>query len=806
MSTHPLIFHTVHKANHRSLAFNPERIWRYGERIMAPYPQLNRERWHRSVREKLSSRATNAIGQTGVTVTSVTSAAGSSGNIQAVDITQACIMASLELVTKEQPEWKFVAAHALLTKLYKEAALHRHYKAYNDKPYGDFYKLILQMCNLGIYRSELLEAYSPEQIREIGNSIKPDCDYIFDYIGLLTLAERYLATDLEHRTMELPQERYMIIAMYLMHKESANRRVELAKEAYWAMSNLYMTVATPTMANAGKKIAGQLSSCFIDTVYDSLQGIFESNTDVARLGKMGGGIGVYLGKVRARGSDIRGHKNVSSGVIPWIRQLNNTAVSVDQLGTRRGAIAVYLDVFHKDILSFLDLKLNNGDERMRAHDIFHGVCIPDLFMEAVEKREDWHLFCPHEVKRMMDWTDSNGNALGLEDFYDEQHGQGRFRAKYAEAIANLNLPRITLPAIDIMKRILKSQLETGTPYMFYKDTANRANPNKSHGLIYSSNLCTEIMQNMSPTIVEHEELTTQDEQSRITISKVPGDFVVCNLNSIHLARTVPANIMERLIPIQVRMLDNVIDINRIDVLQAQYTNYRYRSIGLGTFGLHHLLALEGIAWESNEAVQYNDAIYEKINYLVIKSSVELAKEKGAYPLFAQSEWENGQYFLDREYTTGTREGKHVTTKQWQKLADQTRTYGIRNAWLIAVAPNSSTSIIAGTTASIDPVYALLSYEEKTTYKIANPAPDLSEKTSKYYKTAFHLDQNWSIRMAAARQRHIDQAQSFNLYVRPDIRAIDFLALHLHAWKAGLKSTYYVRSQALTVEECEVCSS
>ncbi|WP_289357003.1 ribonucleoside-diphosphate reductase subunit alpha [Paenibacillus sp. S-12] len=775
--------HTVHKPNNRSLAFDANRIMRYGERMMAPYPQLDRDRWHRGVLSKLRS-----------------------SSVQASDITQASIMTALELVTKEEPDWKFVAAHSLLTKLYKEAALHRNYKAYPDKPYGDFYKLITRLCDLGIYRQELLEAYTPEQIRELGQSIQAEYDQIFDYIGLLTLAERYLATDFEGRTMELPQERYMIIAMYLMHKEPAERRAELAKEAYWAMANLYMTAATPTMANAGKKVAGQLSSCFIDTVDDSLEGIFESNTDVARLSKMGGGIGVYLGKIRARGSDIRGHKNTSSGVIPWIRQLNNTAVSVDQLGTRKGAIAVYLDVFHKDILSFLDLKLNNGDERMRAHDIFHGVCLPDLFMEAVENRDDWHLFCPHEVKKIMGWKDEKGRSLGLEDFYDELRGQGQFRDKYAEAVANPSLPRITLPAIDIMKRILKSQLETGTPYMFYKDAANRANPNKAHGMIYSSNLCTEIMQNMSPTLIEQEELTTQDGQSRIIISKLPGDFVVCNLNSIHLARAVRADVLERLIPIQVRMLDNVIDINRIEVLQAQHTNRRYRAIGLGTFGLHHLLALEGIAWESEEAVQYNDTLYEKINYLAIQASMKLAKEKGAYPLFAQSEWENGRYFSEREYTTGTREGKFVTTEQWRELAAQVQANGMRNAWLMAVAPNGSTSIIAGSTASIDPVYDLLSYEEKTTYKIANPAPDLSEKTIWYYKTAFRLDQNWSIRMAAARQRHIDQAQSFNLYVRPDIRAVEFLSLHLHAWKAGLKSTYYVRSQALTVEECEACSS
>ncbi|WP_110930262.1 ribonucleoside-diphosphate reductase subunit alpha [Paenibacillus bouchesdurhonensis] len=773
----------VTKPNNRQLAFDNDRLGIYADRILDGLHTLSKERLLRGVTAKLRSDI-----------------------VTGEEISNAFTMSSLELVTKDEPDWKFAAARSLLTSLYKKAAVNRRYKSYPEEPYGSFHHLITELCKAGIYREELLECYTKEQIEELGQLIDPTRDLLFDYIGLLTLAERYLATDFDGRTMELPQERYMVIAMYLMHQEPADKRLDYVKEAYWAMSNIYMTAATPTMSNAGKKVAGQLSSCFIDTVDDSLEGIFDSNTDVARLSKMGGGIGVYLGKVRARGSDIRGHKNTSSGVIPWIRQLNNTAVSVDQLGTRKGAIAVYLDVFHKDILAFLDLKLNNGDERMRAHDVFHGVCLPDLYMEAVEARGEWNLFCPHEVKKTMGWKDENGRPLGLEDFYDKEVGSGEFRQRYEEAVNHPTLSRITMPAIDIMKRIMKSQLETGTPYMFYRDTVNRANPNRAHGMIYSSNLCTEIMQNQSPTVVEQEELVTKDGQTRIVVSKIPGDFVVCNLNSIHLARAVPAGVLDRLVPIQTRMLDNVIDINNIEVLQAQYTNSQYRAIGLGTFGLHHLLALEGIRWESDEAVQYNDALYEKINYLLVKSSMELAKEKGRYPKFAGSDWENGNYFTYRNYTDGTREGKFVTTEQWRELAEEVSKNGVRNAWMFAIAPNGSTSIIAGSTASIDPLYELLSYEEKTTYKIANPAPDLSEKTIWYYKTAFLIDQHWSIDMAGARQRHVDQAQSFNLYVRPDIKATEFLDLHLHAWKAGLKSTYYVRSRALTIEECESCAS
>jgi ribonucleoside-diphosphate reductase alpha chain len=747
------------KPESRKTEFQPERMTDYVRGIMADFPHLNMD--------ALLSLAMPQLRKE---------------EIPAEEITRVLYMSATELISKDEPDWTYVAARIYLTKLYKEAARNRGYKATKERPYGSFYELLVQLVEKGIYRAELLDTYTKEEIEALGQAIDPEQDKKFTYIGLLTLAERYLATDFSGRLYELPQERFMVIAMQLMLKETADKRLALVKEAYWALSHQYMTVATPTLSNSGKARGGQLSSCFIDTIDDSLQGIYDSNTDVARLSKMGGGIGVYVGKVRARGSSIRGYENKSSGVIPWIRQLNNTAVSVDQLGTRKGSIAVYLDVWHKDILAFLDLKLNNGDERLRAHDIFPGVCIPDIFMEAVEKREDFYLFDPHEVRQVMGYS--------LEDFYDEEKGNGSFREKYMECVNHPQLSRTVVPAIDIMKRIMISQLETGTPFMFYRDTVNRANPNKHAGMIYSSNLCTEILQNMSATTVEEERM----EDGKIIIYKKPGDFVVCNLSSINLGRAVPDNVLERLIPIQIRMLDNVIDINNIEVLQAQHTNKRYRAIGLGTFGLHHLLALKGIRWESEEAIAFNDELYEKINYLAIKASLELAKEKGAYSLFKGSEWESGEFFARR----------HYDSPAWQELAQDVQTHGIRNAYLFAIAPTGSTSIIAGSTASIDPVYELVSYEEKTTYKIANPAPDINPETVWFYKSAFHIDQHWSIRQAAVRQRHIDQGQSFNFYVRPDIHARDFLGLHLAAWKEGLKTTYYVRSRAVEVETCEAC--
>ncbi|MRX54667.1 ribonucleoside-diphosphate reductase subunit alpha [Bacillus idriensis] len=708
---------------------------------------------------------------------------------KADQITNLLVMTALENIDVANPDWTFVAAYIHLRQLYKQAAKNRVYDA--GKKYGDFYALLTTLANNDVYSPLLLEKYSKDEIKELAEIIDPERDKLFTYIGLKTLSDRYIARDKDKRIFELPQERWLVIAMHLNSNEPKEKRIDLVKESYWALSNLYMTVATPTLSNAGKAY-GQLSSCFIDTVDDSLQGIYDSNTDVANLSKSGGGIGVYLGKIRSRGSDIRGHKGASSGVIPWMKQLNNTAVSVDQLGQRKGAIAVYLDVWHKDIFSFLDAKLNNGDERLRTHDLFTGVCLPDVFMETVDKRGDWYLFDPKEVRTVMRYS--------LEDFYDEEKGAGTFREKYLECVQSNELTKEIVPAIEIMKRIMKSQLETGTPFMFYRDEVNRMNPNKHAGMVYCTNLCTEITQNQSATTVDEQ----YTEDGKIITVKTPGDFVVCNLSSINLARAAMDEVLQRLIPIQVRMLDNVIDLNTIEVKQAQLTNEKYRAVGLGTFGWHHLLALKSIDWESEEAVTYAGELYEDIAFLTIKASADLAKEKGAYPAFIDSDWSTGQYFEDRGYISEV--GENLRNRNWADLMHDITRIGIRNGYLMAVAPNASTSIIAGSTASIDPIFNVEYSEEKKDYKIPVTAPDLTYRTFQYYKSAYHYDQLWSIRQNALRQRHIDQAVSFNIYVKNTVKAKELLDLHMTAWREGLKTTYYVRSTSSEIEECEWCAS
>ncbi|MDV7764070.1 ribonucleoside-diphosphate reductase subunit alpha [Peribacillus sp. CSMR9] len=705
------------------------------------------------------------------------------------------IQLALESVDIDAPDWTFVAAAELLNTMYRDAQANRGYEGMS---YGPFYELITELSQLSegqrypIYKSELLASYTKAEIEELGSVIDPEKDKLFSYIGIYLLNDRYLARPKKDKVYELPQERFMIIAMEIMRMEKTEHRLQLIKEAYWAMSNLYMTVATPTLSNAGKT-HGQLSSCFIDAIEDSIDGIYLSNYDAAKVSKFGGGVGLYVGKIRSLGSDIRGFSGNSSGTTPWIRLFNQTAVSVDQLGQRKGAIAIYLDAWHKDIMSFLDLKTQNGDDRLKAHDIFTGVCIPDLFMEAVRDRKEWYLFDPHTIKQTL--------GFSLEDLYDEKKGEGSFRNHYAlavEAAENGTLPNYSfekINAMDIMKSIMISQLEEGVPYMFYRDEVNRKNPNKHKGMIYCSNLCTEIAQNLSPSTITDEYET---EDGDVVVVRKSGDFVVCNLSSINLPRAVSSDVLERLIPIQIRMLDNVIDVNNLPVKQASISNKRYRAIGLGTFGWHHLLATQNIYWESDEAVHYADALYEKIAYLTIKASNELAKEKGSYPYFEGSDWHTGEYFELRDYTD----------QKWMDLKADVQQHGTRNGYLMAIAPNSSTAKIGNSTDGIDPLYEIEFYEEKKNFKFKVTAPGLTPNTYEYYKkTRFNLDQLESIRQNAARQRHIDQAISFNLYVHNTIKAKVLLDIHLTAWESGLKSTYYVRSTSSEYDNaCESCSS
>lgn len=678
-------------------------------------------------------------------------------------------------------DWQYVAARLFLADLYKEAAIKRKYTTYG---YGDFLALVRCLVDQKRYGEYLLKEYTEQELQELGNYIRSERDLLFNYEGIKLLADRYLVRDNDHDICELPQERFMVIAMHLAMPEG-DKKVAYAKQFYDLLSELKMTVATPTLANAGTPFY-QLSSCFISTVGDNLWSIYDVNQKFASVSKHGGALGIYLGKVRALGSSIRGYANASGGVIPWIRLYNDTAVAVDQLGRRKGGATVTLDVWHRDLYDFLELRTNNGDDRRKAHDIFPALSIPNLFMERLKKREPWSLFDPHEVRERMGYS--------LEDCYDEVSVH-EFTNRYVQCEADPMLSRITVPALDIMKKIMKSAVETGTPFLFFRDTVNQANPNKHAGMIYASNLCHEITQNMSETIKREEVRMTDGGQHQVVTTVEAGDMVTCNLNSINLGRITKEELAHT-IPLQIRMLDNVITLNMAPVAEAGITSDKYRAIGLGTSGYHHYLAKRKIAWESEQHLEEVDDLFEEIAYQSIKASMELAKEKGSYPVFEGSEWQTGEYFRRRGYAS----------ERWMQLMKEVQTHGMRNGYLMAIAPTGSTSNIAGTTAGIDPIFKKFFIEEKKGSFTPKAAPDLSNETFWYYKEAHTIDQRYSIRACALRQKHIDQSQSFNIYITPEMKAVDILNLYIAAYEEGVKTIYYIRNQSLEMDECTSCSS
>jgi len=692
----------------------------------------------------------------------------------------ALIKAAVELTTQDAPKWEYIAGRLLCFKLNKDIAAET-----NSLGVNSFYDKLRYLTDEGLYGDYILAAYSKEEINEAQTFMKPERDTLLNYSGLDLLSKRYLLRTHDQHPIEMVQEMFLGIALHLAMPEKRDR-MGWVRRFYDMLSRLEVTMATPTMANA-RKPYHQLSSCFIDTVPDSLEGIYRSIDNFAQVSKFGGGMGLYFGKVRATGSSIRGFKGVAGGVIRWLKLVNDTAVAVDQLGVRQGAVAVYLDAWHKDLPEFLQIRTNNGDGRMKAHDIFPAVCYPDLFwrMAKEDLNQPWHLFCPHEIMTVKGYC--------LEDYYGEE-----WEKRYLDCVADARLSRRIISIKDIVRLVLKSAVETGTPFTFNRDTVNAANPNAHKGMIYCSNLCTEIAQNMSPIESAGTEIKTEDGDVVVVKTVLPGDFVVCNLASLSLGHLPleDEQKMNEIVATVVRALDNVIDLNFYPVPFAQITNHRYRSIGLGVSGYHHALAKRRISWESEDHLKFMDEVFERINFAAIKASCELAGEKGRYDYFEGSDWQTGEYFRKRGYDS----------QKWQSLAADVARKGMRNAYLLAIAPTSSTGIIAGTTAGVDPVMKRFFLEEKKGAMLPRVAPELSDKTYWLYKGAYLIDQSWSMRAAGVRQRHIDQAQSVNLYITNDFTMRQVLNLYLLAWECGVKTIYYVRSKSLEVEECESCAS
>ena len=693
---------------------------------------------------------------------------------------KALIKAAVELTSFEAPKWEYIAS-----RLYIYSFNNKLKQIQKELGITSLYSKIQYLVDNDIYGTFLLEKYTKEEIDECEKMIVKSRDRLINYSSFELILKRYLAKNHNGIVLESIQEMWLTISMHLAMNEKD--KLYWVKRFYDSLSKLEFTLATPTMGNARKPFH-QLSSCFIDTVEDSLDGIFKSITNFATVSKHGGGMGLYFGKVRANGSTIRGYKGAAGGIIRWVRIVNDVAVAVDQLGVRAGAVACYLDVWHKDLPEFLQIRTNNGDDRMKAHDVFPAICYPDYFWKLARDNINalWYLMDPKEVYDV--------KGYHIEDYFGKD-----WENKYFDCVNDERIHKREIPIKEIIRLIIKSAVETGTPFAFNRDLVNETNPNKHKGIIYCSNLCTEIAQNTS-AIGEIEKTSIKSKEGDdIIVEKTKcGDFVVCNLASLCLGNFDVDNqdTLKSVVETAIRALDNVIDINLYPLEYAKLTTQKYRSIGLGVSGYNHLLAKKKIYWESEEHLNYVDSLFENINYYAIEASNKLAIEKGKYSLFDGSEWDNGNYFVSRNYVS----------ERWVNLAKSVHDYGMRNGYLLAVAPTSSTSIIAGTTAGVDPIMKTFFYEEKKGEMIPRVAPELTHQNSMFYKPAHEVNQIWSVRAAGVRQRHVDQAQSVNLYITHDYSMRQILELYIKAWENGVKTIYYVRSKSLEVEECEGCAN
>lgn len=724
--------------------------------------------------------------------------------ITTAEIDTALIMSARSKIEKE-PNYSYVAARMLLNNLYKEAfgqtvdsnLAHELCKT-------SFIKNVKILVKEGLLDERMLD-YDLELLSE---SLDIERDKNFKYLGIQTLYDRYFI-HIEGRRMETPQAFYMRVAMGLSLQEE--NKEEKAIEFYNMMSTFRYSPSTPTLFNSGTRHS-QLSSCYLSTVHDSIDGIFGTIHNQARLSKYAGGLGVDWTAIRSTGSYIKGTNGQSSGLIPWLKIFNDTLVGVNQGGKRKGAGCSYLEPWHIDVEDFLDLRKNTGDDRRRCHDMNTALWVCDEFIKAAQKDSDWYLFDPSEFPE-------------LHEKYGDGFSREYRKAKKAADEGKVKSFRV-VSAKELWKKMLKSLYETGHPWITFKDPSNIRYSNKHEGVVHSSNLCTEILL--------HTKATEYEDGEVIEV----GETAVCNLASVNLenhvkVRTLDWKKLQETVEVAVRGLDNVIDINFYPTKEARNSNLRHRPVGLGIMGTHGMLHKLGITYDSQEAIDLCGKIQEFISYYAILTSSKLAKERGHYESYMHSEWSYNNLPIDTYCRLMNSRDKAKSYKpedfetlEWNKVREHIAGHGMRNSNVMAIAPTATISYIQGCSQSIEPdysvlfVYSTLSGEftminehfveaakKKGIWcqqlidalKAADGdvmAIDLPEDIQQRFKTAFDVNADSLISAAASRQMWIDMGQSFNLYNKGT--SLKYLNdIYTNCWEQGLKTTYYLRSKSAT---------
>lgn len=698
----------------------------------------------------------------------------SSEKIQDILINYAVSMTSFE-----ESDWTYLAGKLLMRKTQNEVLKNRGFS------YGNFYETIKKMAELGVYDSRLKE-YGEEEIRELEKEIDISRDMIYDYAGANMFVNRYLLK-YDGKIFELPQEVFMCIAMLLAINEE--NRVLVAKNFYNALSLKKISLATPILANL-RVPNGNLSSCFITAMDDNIESIFYNIDTIAKISKNGGGAGLNISRIRAKNSMVNGYHNASGGVIPWIKIINDTAVAVNQQGRRAGAVTVALDSWHLDIESFLELQTENGDQRGKAYDIYPQVVVSDLFMERVEKNLEWTLLDPYEIRMKY--------GVELCELYGEE-----FEKKYLkiEKDRDITLKKV-VKARELFKEIMKTQIETGMPYIFFKDRANLMNHNSHIGMIGNGNLCMESFSNFSPSRDFKESIDGNSGVRKVNL----GEVHTCNLVSLNLAE-IEREELEKNVSIAVRILDNTIDLTKTPIKESDKHNRNYRAIGVGTMGLADYLAREYMIYE--DSILEIDELFEEIALYSLKSSALLAKKRGSYPMFKGSQWDRGVFFQKDEnwYLENSK-----YSQKWKEIFELVKEYGIRNGELTAVAPNTSTSLLMGSTASVNPTFSRFYIEKNQKGAVPRVVKYLKDR-SWFYPEFKNVDPQTYVKIMGRIGKWTTQGVSMELIfdLNKNIRAKDIYDTFMTAWKEGCKSVYYIRTIQKSTnimnekEECESCS-
>ena len=722
--------------------------------------------------------------------------------VSIADMRTSLVMSARTKVEKE-PNYSYVTARILMDQIRSEAL--NFLNIAEESTYQEMEKYYPEAFKAYIDKGIELDILNPElktfDLDKLSQAIDHTRDNQFTYLGLQTLYDRYFihCDDVRY---ELPQVFFMRVSMGLALEEE--NREDRAIEFYRLLSSFDYMSSTPTLFNSGTK-RPQLSSCYLTTIPDDLDGIFSAMKDNALLSKWAGGLGNDWTPVRAMNSYIKGTNGKSQGVVPFLKVANDTAAAVNQGGKRKGAMCGYLETWHLDIEEFLELRKNTGDERRRTHDMNTANWVPDLFMKRVEQDENWTLFSPGEAPELHDLV---GKA------FEEKYEEYEDKAKKGE----MNQFK-SIPAKELWRKMLTMLFETGHPWITFKDSCNLRSPQQHSGVVHSSNLCTEITLN-----------TSADKE-----------IAVCNLGSVNLANhmkdgSLDEEKVKQTVSTAIRMLDNVININYYSVDTAKNSNFKHRPIGLGLMGFQDALYLQDIPYCSDEAVEFADRSMELISYSAIYASTELAKERGAYESFEGSLWSKGILPKDSiDILSENRGSEYLNvdrseTLDWETLRKKVIKDGMRNSNVMAIAPTATISNITGVTQSIEPTYQNLYVKSNLSgeFTIVNPhlvrklkeldlwddvmindlkyfEGSLSEisripdDVKKLFSTAFEVEPKYIVESASRRQKWIDQAQSLNLYIgNADGKKLDIT--YRMAWYSGLKTTYYLRSIAATSTE------